>query len=111
MQTGLFDLVRKVGVFTVCTTDLPESKEECVNKMVELGMISSNYDASSLNCQLILDDMMTYMNKFTDDEIVGYVLKYFFGMENDKIHKQTIWLFNIPIACLKVDIMGSAEIY
>jgi hypothetical protein len=111
MQTGLFDLVRKVGVFTVCTTDLPESKEECVNKMVELGMISSNYDASSLNCQLILDDMMTYMSKFTDDEIVGYVLKYFFGMENDKIHKQTIWLFNMPIVCLKVDIRRVERIH
>ena len=105
MLSNLFDLARKIGVFIVCTSDVPETKEEFVNKMSNAGMISiGESDASSFNCQKIIDDMGEYLSKFTDDEIVGYILKYYYGMENNRIYKQKLWLVDGPIVCIDLDI-------
>lgn len=113
MQTKMFDLVRKIGVFTVCTSDVPETKEELIKKMSNAGMISvGEYDVSSFNCQMIIDEIEKYMyEKFTDNEICAYFLKYYFKMDNEKIHKQTVWIGNIPFICTKINIRRIERIH
>ncbi|MBO4735421.1 MAG: hypothetical protein J5614_03405 [Paludibacteraceae bacterium] len=112
MLNNLFDLTRKIGIFIVCTSDVPETKEEFVNKMSNAGMISiGEYDASSYNCQKIIDDMGEYLSKFTDDEVVGYILKYYYGMENNRIYKQKLWLVDGPIVCIDLDIRRVERIH
>ena len=116
IESGLYQFVKKLEILynnTPYANKAVNSAEELVEVMDARGMINLHeIDASKYDCDLILNEILVYMNKsYTEDEVCGYFLKYYFVMRNADIKSQVVTTTNAAYYLKDLDIRRIEKMY
>ena len=116
IESGLYQFVKKLEILynnTPYARKVVNSAEELVKVMDSRGMIYlHDIDVSRYDCDLILNEILMYMNKsYTEDEVCAYFLKYYFGMKNADIRAQAITIANTVCHLRNLDIRRIEKMY
>ena len=114
MFKSLSGFINELKTFVVCESGFLDELD-IVQTMLEKGMFEiPGYKLQDLDYHAIYDNIKAGLmsGNYTEEEVMGYILKYFFGFKNKEIYDKKLYIENDHyVDCAKLSIRRVERIY